>query len=389
MRRHASKQRRAARLECTPLESRALLSGLTGLTPSITTDAPVYQPGRPIQIQFTDTNNTSQPIKFVYGPSDDGFDVSEGGAVVYKSNGGVNPMVLLLDTLQPGQSKSFDFTWNGVSGTSGQGTAVSVAPATFTVTNQLDPSVSATFQIASPLSVSLNPQAGSVAPGQPAVFHWVATNTGTAPVTIRGAPGRLTVTAPATAAPVYSASVPATAPTITLQPGQSWTQSITWPGSSTGYVPVGVYDVSFDNGLQSAGTQVGIGVSSPIPTPNPISPAPPLTGIGVSLSTQQVGHHQLFTLTLTNYENGPVAFSRSSRVARFILKENGKVIWHSTARVKLATRAARSLSPGEAIQLQSAWPVRLHHARAKGATPALYQVTATAGGHAATTTFEL
>ncbi len=444
------------------------MSGGPGLTACITTDASVYQPGQPIQIQFTETNNTSQPLKFIYGPSADGFDFSEGGAVVYKSNGGINPMVLVLDTLQPGESKTFNFTWNGISSNPFDGTAQTLAPGTFTVTNQLDPSVSATFQITSalsysftldqqsyqvaqpigisltetnssrepvtvnvnptaftvtnglgqtlwqyqdssaapttetlepgqsltqtatwddianvgasagtnvwgtfnvtspnapaglaptgsvidPLSFSLSAQAGSVAPGQPVVFNWVATNTDTVPITIPESAGELTVTNAATPAQVFSGSVAATAPTITLEPGQSWIQTITWPGSSTSSVPAGVYDAYFENGLQGDGTSVGIGVPSPVPfpiSPLPISPGQPFTGIGTTVSTQQVGRHELFTLTLTNYENAPVTISGRAGVARFILKKNGKVIWRSTAKAKLATRAAQSLAPGAAI----------------------------------------
>ena len=61
MRRSASQRERKLRLEFVPLESRALLS--SGLTPSISTDQSVYQPGQPIHIQFTETNNTSLPIE--------------------------------------------------------------------------------------------------------------------------------------------------------------------------------------------------------------------------------------------------------------------------------------------------------------------------------------
>ena len=509
MRKYAITSKRKTRPACTPLESRVLLSGGLGLTPSITTDASVYQPGQPIQIQFTETNNTSQAIRFAYGPSADGFDFSEGGAVVYKSNGGINPMVLVLDTLQPGESKTFDFTWNGISSNPFDGTAQTLAPGTFTVTNQLDPSVSATFQITSalsyaftldqqsyqvgqpiginltetntsskpitvnvnptaftvtgglgqtlwqyqdssaspttetlqpgqsitqsaswddfanvgasigtnvwggfkvtspnapaglaptgwvtdPLSISLSHSAGSVAPGQPVVFTWAATNTDTVPVTIPESAGQLTISDAATAAQVFSGSVAATAPTMTLQPGQSWSQTITWPGSSTSSVPTGVYDAYFENGLQGVGTEVGVGVPSPIPfpiSPVPISPGLPLTGIGTNVSTQQVGRHEVFTLTLTNYENAPVTISGRAGVAKFVLKKNGKVIWRSTAKAKLAARAAQSLAPGAAIELHATWPAPTHQATVKGGgKPTLYQLTATAGGHTATAVFEL
>jgi hypothetical protein len=147
-------RKKLARPHVDALETRALLSGLTS---TLTTSQSVYQPGQPIQFVLTMTNNTSQAVQFGDGPSIDGFDITEGGTLVYRSNAGVNPLFIRLDTLQPGQAFTLRGTWNDVSN---QEDSPSVAAGTFTVTNQLDPDgPSASFQIVTPVSVTPPPTA--------------------------------------------------------------------------------------------------------------------------------------------------------------------------------------------------------------------------------------
>ena len=126
------------------LEGKALLSGLVS---SLTTDHSVYQAGQPIQITFTETNLTRQPIQLAVGPSTDGFAVSQHGKVIWMSNAGPIPMFIVLETLQPGQSFRLSATWNGMPNTGGASTS-GVDTGTFVVFNQLDPTgARATFQI--------------------------------------------------------------------------------------------------------------------------------------------------------------------------------------------------------------------------------------------------
>jgi hypothetical protein len=196
----ATGRKKSARPALESLETRALLSGLTS---TLTTSQSVYLPGQPIQFVLTMTNNSSQAVQFGDGPSIDGFDISEGGTLVYQSNGGVNPLFIRLDTLQPGQSFTLSGTWNGVSN---QQSSPPVTAGTFTVTNQLDPNgPSATFQIEtppsnapppitwvsppaapSPLSATVTANRTALRIGHSASFTLTLTNSGSQPIEIPG-----------------------------------------------------------------------------------------------------------------------------------------------------------------------------------------------------------
>lgn len=113
------------------LEGRALLSGLAS---SLTTNQSVYQPGQPVVMTFQETNISSQPISVEDGPSIDGFTVTHAGQVVWRSNAGINPLFIRLDTLQPGQSLTLTATWDGIP----TGTAAPVL-GQFVISNGLNP----------------------------------------------------------------------------------------------------------------------------------------------------------------------------------------------------------------------------------------------------------
>ena len=59
--------RRGTCFSVEPLEGRALLSGLSY---SLTTNAATYQVGQPIQMTFTETNTSTQPVTVDVSPSD-------------------------------------------------------------------------------------------------------------------------------------------------------------------------------------------------------------------------------------------------------------------------------------------------------------------------------
>ncbi|MHB1558082.1 MAG: hypothetical protein ACYC61_11515 [Isosphaeraceae bacterium] len=139
------KRRTAFSLE--PLEGRSLLSGLAT---SLTTDGSSYQAGQPVVMTFQETNTSNTPTSVMAGPSTDGFDVMQAGRVVWRSNGGINPLFIQVVPLGPGQSLTLTATWDGIP----QGGSSPVA-GTFEIVNQLDPhGASATITIGGSASPS-------------------------------------------------------------------------------------------------------------------------------------------------------------------------------------------------------------------------------------------
>jgi hypothetical protein len=158
--------RRRTPLNVESVESRALLSGLSV---ALTTNASSYEVGQPVQLTFTETNNTSHAVTINEGPSTDGFEIKQAGATVWQSNAGINPLFIVADTLQPGQSLTLTGTWNGVPNV-GTSTGAAVT-GTFVVVNQLNPTTTATFTItgasSSPTSTSTPSSTSPSAPTSP------------------------------------------------------------------------------------------------------------------------------------------------------------------------------------------------------------------------------
>jgi len=137
----------------------------------LTTDQSVYQVGEPIKFTYTETNTSNQPVDIWVAPSLDGFDVTEAGVPVWKSNAGPNPLFVLLVKLQPGQSHTFSSTWDGVPN---QENPPVLTPGSFTVTNQQAPNgPSATFQILPSSGVVVVPP---INPVEPAISATLATD---------------------------------------------------------------------------------------------------------------------------------------------------------------------------------------------------------------------
>jgi hypothetical protein len=138
-----------------PLEAKSLLSGTTliglhagatapavfgttstGLTVKLTTNQSTYKPGQLVRMTFTETNNTSHAVFVGIGPSIDGFYITHGAQVVWRSNSGALPQYIIRERLLPGQSITLTATWTASS-----------AGGTYVAHNQLAPNVGASFQI--------------------------------------------------------------------------------------------------------------------------------------------------------------------------------------------------------------------------------------------------
>ena len=152
------------------LEVRTLLSDLSF---TVTTDKSAYQVGQPVQLTFTETNVSNEPVTVNDGPSIDGFTVTQNGQATWESNAGNTWPNIQVVTLEPGKSLTETATWNGE-----PGDASSVAETgSFSVTNQLAPqSASASFQITSPLTYTLTTDKPAYQLGEPVQITLTATN---------------------------------------------------------------------------------------------------------------------------------------------------------------------------------------------------------------------
>jgi len=345
----------------------------------LTTNQSVYQPGQPIELTFTETNTSSQPVTVAEGPSIDGFDVTQNGKPVWQSNAGINPLFLLADPLQPGQSLTLQRTWDGVPT---PGEQPIVPGGTFTVTNQLDPQgASATFQIeSSSPSSSLTTDQSVYQAGEPVQITFTETNTSSVPIIVDPG-GNFSVTNAATNVTVFTQGVDQNAQNVTLQPGQSLTQTATWNATQPG-----TYDLAYQGA--SVGADGSIQVTS-APSPSPPLQNQPLVSVSVTTKHQEYrkGETVVMTLTLKNTSSQSVAVPPSSSSDGFSVLAGSTEVWHSARRTR--TAKARTLSPGESITVHAVWNSKSSPRAANKQARVLYTVEASEGGYSAATTIQI
>jgi Intracellular proteinase inhibitor len=128
-------------------------SSTTAITATLTTDKASYNAGDKVTISLTETNTSNQAVTIQYGPSVDGFSVTQNGATVWRSNAGMQPMFIQSITLQPGQSHTFTSIWNDLPNSNASpGGIMSAGPVTGTL------QVNANFKglTVTPVTITIN-----------------------------------------------------------------------------------------------------------------------------------------------------------------------------------------------------------------------------------------
>jgi hypothetical protein len=350
---------------------------------TLTTNQSVYQAGQPVQMTFKETNTSTQPVKITFGPSIDVFVVSQGGTPVWRSNSGMVSQVVVLETLQPGQSLTLNSTWNA---TPSPNQSANLVGGTYTVTNQLAPQgPSATFQVMPAMSQSISTGESIYQAGQPIVINFTETNKGLQPITVNLAPTNFTITS--NGATVWqsnpgSGSAPAT--TETLQPGQSVTQSAAW-----------------NDMISTSGTNVNAWGSFVVSNPN----APSLTSffqvanplvwsVTTNQSVYQVGTPVVITSTLTNTSTQPITISTVQAAGLgFAVSQNGSVIWTTppaSGNGPPVSASTETIQPGQSITNTATWN-GVPSSNGASASPATGVFTASLVGnpHGPTATFQI
>jgi hypothetical protein len=330
------------------------------LATSVTTDQTTYQPGQPVNMTFTETDVSDQPIAVLTGSTE--FEITQSGTAglggIINPGGPANSEPTWL-TLQPGQSYSQTETWNGLPAYYPAGPVISLA-APFTVSNAFDPNLdTATFQYAAPptsvLQTSLTTDQSVYQLGQPIQITFTETNVGTTPVQVWEGPSSFNVTQNGTQ--IWNSLVPDLSPYtwdlgnyswVTLQPGQSYTQTGTWNGVPD-QLPSddlsGTFTVSneLDPRIDIATFQIV---------------APATNAVTSTITTDQAvydsGEPAIFTFTETNTANQPVVVLTGP--AAFELTSNGSVLWASAGDQDAASSATwQTLQPGQSYSQSFTW----------------------------------
>jgi hypothetical protein len=260
------------------LEVRALLAA--SLLESLTTDRSVYPPGQPVVMTLTQTNAGSQTVNVTFGPSVDGFSVTQDGVEIWRSNLGPQPLYLGLHPLRPGESFTQTATWDG---RANEGPALSSMPTgAFEVHSDVPGTNTVAIRIGdgpsqppspspspSPtsLSVSIATDRATYRTGLPVVVTITETNTGTEAARVDGCgPDRVTISRREVA--VWQSPETHTCVSIAppLQPGQSRQFTMTWSGRFSQHLRTprtGRFSIqaSLDGVSASTSFAVGRGVS--------------------------------------------------------------------------------------------------------------------------------
>ena len=270
-------------------------------------------------------------------------------------------------TLQPGQSFTQTATWNGVP----QKLPSADLSGTFTVSNELDPrGETSTFQLVAPatslLTTTITTDKSVYDLGEPAQLTFTETDTGNKPIVVLTGPTALEITS--NGSNYYDSTVwnatPFSLSWQTLQPGQSYTQTVTWDGYPDGdrALASGTFAVSdlLDPTGASATFQI---LSTRYPTPsdlppsNPPVPNPPSSHpdlpppisilspppVAIALSTEHVhytvGQSVPISVVMKNVTASKVAIRQGHSVETVTVQHGSTLVYESARRAHSLTSA--------------------------------------------------
>ena len=364
------------------------------LSTSLTTNQSVYQLGQPVQLTFTETNSGTTPMQVLVGPA--AFDITQNGGQIWSSTDpdttGTSPNDSWT-TLEAGQSVTQNATWNGVPDT----LPSAFSNGTFTLTDALDPrNESSTFQIVAPpaadLSTTVTTDKSAYDFGQPIQLTLTETNVSSQPIVVLTGPAAFEIDHDG--ANLWGSTTPNSLPASTswetLQPGQSYVQTLSWSGPtwyvSTSPEATGTFTVS--NVLDPNGSSATFQIIEPVSVP-PSTPAPaPVTAILVSSQgAYKPGQSMRLTVTLKNVSTAKVPIAPKADHVGLTVLDGSTVVFRSK-RVR-SVSSARTIKPHQSIRLALAWSGRPNQSGLKKLAPGTYTVDVVAGGYSSTTTVRI
>ncbi len=350
------------------LEGRALLSSLSY---SLTTDQPTYQVGQPIELTFTETNVSDQPVTVEVSPTD--FTIAENNSAIWQSdpaNAGQSPT---SETLLSGQSISQTASWDGMIPEQLGSPPTTTTDAfnnfgTFTVSNPNGPQgMNATFQITDPLAYTLTTDQSVYQLGQTIQISITETNTSDQTVWLPSWDiSEVNILYKGTS--VIADTLQLWAPPFSspIDAGQALTTSFTWNGipgyhpnylAGTDYLPE---PVAYSQGYPTGNFVVEYDppfVPTPLSTTFEITP-PSQDDLITSVTTDQPiynpGQPVTLVFTETNAGNQPVPIIIGT--PEFQVMQNGTIIWETTWNwADPNTESWSTLQPGQSYSQTVTW----------------------------------
>ena len=339
-----------------PMDGRVLLSGLMY---SLTTDQTAYQFGQPIEMTFSETNTGDQPVTVELNPTDFTVTLDDGSflSTVWQSDAENQGAAPETEPLQPGQSVAQTATWDGSS--TDITNLASDMYGTYDVTSTNAPEgTSAVFQIASPIRDALTTDQSTYQFGQPVQISFTRTNTSDEPVpfSLNMASDLFEVdtqdgqmvwqsdqSTPLTEAPYEYPLI--------LQPGQSWTKTVTWGGWINESSAWGSLERTAESATGS------FGVSSQLDPAGPFASFQIQSPLSYSLTESQTElqfcQPNYDTYTITNPSDQAVTFNLPP--ADFVVTWKGSPIWESDPGAASQPIAIETLGPGQSLTESATW----------------------------------
>jgi hypothetical protein len=352
------------------LERLTLLSGLASSTNplqgALTTSQAVYQLGQPVQVTYSETNPSDQPVTVsILNPVL--FRVLHNGQQVSPV---IDPIGTSSETIGPGQTVRHQFTLSqvdfGASDTLASLTGsfavqvydVPAAPGQFT----------ANFQIAAVPTGAIMSRVTTNQPvyqaGQTVTMTFTETNKSDQAVMVSAGQNGFTFdqVLPASYSDIPSLPGPTATGWSTLQPGQSWTQTETWPviDPVSGPYSVKISNIFDLNGHTSTFEVAGASKSASLP-------------VTTNHSTYTLGERVRVRVTLP----GKTATTAVSSGEQIIVLDGAQVVSRLTRRIPASK--LKQLKAGHSVEMITLWNGRLNQPGLNALKPGSYLIDVTYG----------
>jgi hypothetical protein len=392
----------------------------------VTTDQQAYQLGQPVLMTATETNTASQAVTFFdSGPT--ALTVWHDGAEILHA---VYPLIVTAGptTWAAGKTVTQTQTWNGVPDSGLVNTTNFWGEFSAAFGPEDNPTeYTQPFVIAPPSSwdvaSSISTDRSVYEVGQPVTMTFTETNEGTAPIPIIAGPPSFSITQ---GGRPYWQSLPSSSPEVwvTLQPGQSLTQTETWNPqaweSSVGATgtfavtdwldpdgslstfqivapsganpPTGVPNTSGGNSSTQGPGATGlmaIGIVAPETGSSSQVPATPLVSSTASTnrSTYRPGQDVRIIMSINGGSTNQTALPTARRRELITIVRGSTVVWKATRRVPSV--ALKRAEAGVTAKVSKLWDGRPNQADIRSLKAGEYTIDVTYGDYGGSTTIRI